>query len=205
MVAIIVSDALHLQSSTTVEDTIQKLRSKQRYHPNHHQQQQKQHSPKEQGGERRPRLTRSVRFADHIRVREIPHSSTLSDQERQAYYWSKQDRDRIQKEIVTILRTNIRQNGGIFCYLDEDSLRGLEVFASIASSSSSTSFSPSLRRQAYRLLLKRQKTVKIIDEDWLRSEYRPFSEAAAEIARARGLRDEEVAPSLAPRLNLMIR
>jgi len=194
MVALIVCEAFHLQSSTV--ETKQKSQSK-----HYHQQQ------KVQGRQR------SVRFADYIRVREIPHYSTLSDKERQACYWSKQDRERIQQDIILILRTNIQQHGGIFCYLDEDSLRGLEVFASMLSSSSSPppsssslpSISPVLRRRASKMILKRQRIAKQIDEDWLRKEYRPFSQAAEEIARARGLRDEEVAPFFAPRLNLMVR
>lgn len=44
-----------------------------------------------------------------------------------------------------------------------------------------------------------------INELWLKKHYRPFSELSAKLARSRGLRDQEMAPSLIPRKIVMSR
>eukprot|EP00536_Pseudo-nitzschia_multiseries_P002602 jgi/Psemu1/301459/fgenesh1_kg.35_\ len=42
-------------------------------------------------------------------------------------------------------------------------------------------------------------------ESWLQKHYRPFSQLSAKLARSRGLRDQEMAPSLFPRQIIMAR
>ncbi|VEU41080.1 unnamed protein product [Pseudo-nitzschia multistriata] len=61
-----------------------------------------------------------------------------------------------------------------------------------------------LQRQRQSKILQSSKKLNI-DEQWLKEHYRPFSELAAKLARSRGLRDEEMAPSLFPRLIVMAR
>lgn len=48
-------------------------------------------------------------------------------------------------------------------------------------------------------------TKKTINEGWLEKHYRPFSKISANLARNRGLRDQEVAPYLFPRKIVMSR
>lgn len=52
---------------------------------------------------------------------------------------------------------------------------------------------------------KRQQAQLLLDESWLQKHYRPFSEVSSKLARSRGLRDQEMAPSLFPRLIVMSR
>jgi len=46
---------------------------------------------------------------------------------------------------------------------------------------------------------------KIIDENWLEKHYRPFSKKSSDLARSRGLQDQEMAPYLFPRKIVMSR
>jgi hypothetical protein len=45
----------------------------------------------------------------------------------------------------------------------------------------------------------------IINESWLEKHYRPFSKVSSDLARSRGLEDQEMAPYLTPRKMFMVR
>lgn len=63
-----------------------------------------------------------------------------------------------------------------------------------------------LRRQKqHRLSNSSEKETLTINEAWLEKHYRPYSKVSANLARGRGLRDQEVAPFLCPRKNVMSR
>ncbi len=50
-----------------------------------------------------------------------------------------------------------------------------------------------------------KENTQIISEGWLEKHYRPFSKVSSELARNRGLQDEETAPYLFPRRIVMVR
>mmetsp|Transcript_4362 Transcript_4362/g.9098 ORF Transcript_4362/g.9098 Transcript_4362/m.9098 type:complete len:218 (-) Transcript_4362:156-809(-) len=69
-----------------------------------------------------------------------------------------------------------------------------------------------LQRQRQAKLFRKSKiysspreTTQIISEGWLEKHYRPFSKVSSELARNRGLQDEETAPYLFPRRIVMAR
>mmetsp|Transcript_4361 Transcript_4361/g.9096 ORF Transcript_4361/g.9096 Transcript_4361/m.9096 type:complete len:213 (-) Transcript_4361:156-794(-) len=64
-----------------------------------------------------------------------------------------------------------------------------------------------LQRQRQAKLFRKSKieTTQIITEGWLEKHYRPFSKVSSELARNRGLQDEETAPYLFPRRIVMAR
>jgi hypothetical protein len=91
------------------------------------------------------------------------------------------------------------ENDGHLCHTDE-TLRGLEAFTP-----------KDAERLGRRRLSKaisavvRQQDFDKIDDDWLAIIYRPFSKAAAEHARKRGLQDQAAVPSAAPQQITMLR
>jgi len=50
-----------------------------------------------------------------------------------------------------------------------------------------------------------QENTQVISEGWLEKHYRPFSKVSSELARSRGLEDQETAPYLFPRKIVMAR
>lgn len=63
-----------------------------------------------------------------------------------------------------------------------------------------------LQRQRQSKLFKSSKNqMQTINEVWLEKHYRPFSKISANLARNRGLRDQEMAPYLFPRKIVMLR
>jgi hypothetical protein len=139
----------------------------------------------------------SVRFADEMQVVEIPNRECLSDDEQQNLYLNKREKKKIHKDIIAIVRQRMVETDGHLCDTDE-TLRGLEACT--------PKDAERLRklRKAISAVVRQQKFAKI-DDDWLSIIYRPFSEAAAEHARKRGLRDQAAVPSAAPQQITMLR
>jgi len=61
------------------------------------------------------------------------------------------------------------------------------------------------RQRQSKLFYTTKKQIQIINEGWLEKHYRPFSKVSANLARTRGLRDQERAPSFYPRKIIMSR
>jgi len=61
------------------------------------------------------------------------------------------------------------------------------------------------RQRKSRLFDSCEKETKSIDENWLQKHYRPLSKTSANLARSRGIRDQEMSPYLFPRKNVMVR
>ncbi len=56
-----------------------------------------------------------------------------------------------------------------------------------------------------KLFYSAQESTQVISESWLEKHYRPFSKVSSELARSRGLEDQETAPYLFPRKIVMVR
>merc|ERR1712207_23498 len=61
------------------------------------------------------------------------------------------------------------------------------------------------RQRQSKLFPSSKKATQIINEVWLEKHYRPFSKVAANLARSRGLEDQEFVPFLSPRKIIMSR
>jgi hypothetical protein len=141
----------------------------------------------------------SVRFNYNIQVHEIPNRRCLSEQELNDLYLNKTEQKQIVKEIITTVRDfRLQQDVDGSDSPTHEALRGLEAFTR------QDADRVQRLRKAISVVLRRQR-IAPIDEIWLLTDYRPFSEAATKLAGNRGLRDQELVPSSVPRRIVMAR
>ena len=140
-----------------------------------------------------------VRFANSCTVHEVPSRSSLTEADFSCLYLTENDQRKIYLDIARTLR-NLKEND----YSDRERLemsRGLEGVMEREDNEPSNA---ERMKTAISAILDRQMLYEI-DESWLSSYYRPYSEEAAMMARERAQRDEQENPTLHPKNIVMER
>lgn len=155
-----------------------------------------------------------VTFSSKNEVFEI---TKPTKEERDDMHMSREDQKLIIREISKAIRRldddeAARQNGG-FHDSDSDgkSIEDLGIERIVEQQDSErvqrvkSAIRVILQRQRQSKLFRHQQQQIIIDDVWLEKHYRPFSKVSANLARSRGLHDQEMAPFLTPRKMVMSR
>lgn len=155
-----------------------------------------------------------VRFASETEVFEITRPTK---EEKKDMHMSKQDQTSIILEVTETLRrlqcNQQSQPEGPFLHDERDRIieeMGIERIVEQQNPDRidrvKSAVSVVLQHQHRSKFFNAQENQsEIINEAWLEKHYRQFSKHAAELARSRGLRDQEMAPSLYPRRIVMAR
>jgi hypothetical protein len=140
-----------------------------------------------------------VRFASACSVIEVPSRTCLTEEEFSDIYMTDEDQRRIYVEIATTIRGMKESEHSDL--EKERILRGLE---GVMEREENEAGSSERMKTAISAILDRQMLYDI-DESWLSSYYRPYSEEAAALARDRAQRDEQENSALHPRNIVMQR
>jgi hypothetical protein len=141
-----------------------------------------------------------VRFASSCSVHEVPSRACLTEDDFCRLYLTENDQRKIYLDIARTLR-DLKGNDSYSEREKEDMLRGLEGVMEREDNEPSNA---ERMKTAISAILDRQMLYEI-DESWLSSYYRPYSEAAAMLARERAQRDEQENRALHPKNIVMQR